>query len=344
VLEPPLPSVSVVVCTYNDEKVIGECLKALMGQSFPGIELIVVDDGSTDRTPRILEEFEGIRHFRQPNGGPSAARNLGILEATGDFVCFIDSDCRAASDCVERLIAGHRSAGSECCCGVGGRQEGHPEDPSFARRVDRFLSSVGFIGDYVKPYSGPRIVGHNAACNVSYRRQPLVEVGGFRVGMFPGEDVDLDRRLGNGGWTVRFVPDAVVFHHRPVRFRGFLRMLWNYGRASADNVAIHGFFRQVQLIPLIAVALAIALGGSAWAGATVFVAAVGALAVTVLIVAVWYGRKATVRSVPLAVTALCVFSVAFFVHLAATLVRPPFDLRSEISPLEPTVEAVDEVR
>ena len=88
------PLVSVVVPVYNAEKYIEECLESIISQTYPNIEIIVVDDGSSDRTPRILKEYKQyIQCFRQnPSGGPAAPRNFGILQSNGAYICFCDND------------------------------------------------------------------------------------------------------------------------------------------------------------------------------------------------------------------------------------------------------------
>jgi len=330
-----LPMVSVVVCTFNDEEYVGECVEALLAQTYPGnlLELIIVDDGSTDRTPDILRKYETVRCLWQRNQGPSAARNLGIINATGEYVCFTDSDCRAAPDWIERLITAHRRGEMPDCCGVGGRQAGHPDDPPFARQVDRFLSAVGFIGDYVKPHATAKKVGHNASCNASYRRQALLEVGGFRTGMFPGEDVDLDRRLADRGRTVWFTPDAVVFHHRPPDWGRLLRMLQSYGRASADNVTIHGFFRGIQFVPFAAVALLATMGWALIFGKMSFLLAIGLLCGFGLGFLKFRSGLGVIRGTAFAMAAVCFFSLAFFARVVTNRIRPPYDMQRSIDPL-----------
>ncbi len=333
-----LPRVSIVVCTYNDEAFIGECVEALLDQTYPKslLELIVVDDGSTDGTPGLLASYApAVRCLRQRNRGPSAARNLGILHAGGRYVCFTDADCRAAPDWVERLVSAHRRLAASRCCAVGGQQMGHPDDPPFAQRLDRFLAAVGFIADYVKPQGRRRRVGHNASCNASYLRNVLLEAGGFREGMFPGEDVDLDRRLADSGCTCWFAPDAVVCHHRPTNWAGVLRMLLSYGRASADNVGIHGFFRAIQLVPattaaaLVAVIWMLLAGKAVWLSAAVLS---GALGLGVLAVR---SRIGLFRTAAFAGAAVLLFSAAFWVRMAANRFRPPFDMRRSLDPLAP---------
>ena len=85
--------VSCVIPVFNGERYLSEAISSVFGQTHSSIEIIVVDDGSTDRTPRILEEMGGrIRSARQANAGPAAARNRGIEMARGDYVAFLDAD------------------------------------------------------------------------------------------------------------------------------------------------------------------------------------------------------------------------------------------------------------
>jgi glycosyltransferase involved in cell wall biosynthesis len=87
------PQVSVVVPTYNRAWCLREAVDSALAQEFRGVELIVVDDGSTDETPRLLNEYgDSIRVLRQENRGVSAARNAGIAVAHGDLIAFLDSD------------------------------------------------------------------------------------------------------------------------------------------------------------------------------------------------------------------------------------------------------------
>ena len=89
-------AVSVVVPAYNVEKYIEQCVLSVLNQSYPCYELIIVDDGSTDSTPQILDKLgkkdEHIRVIHKENAGVSAARNTGIDMAEGDYIVFVDGD------------------------------------------------------------------------------------------------------------------------------------------------------------------------------------------------------------------------------------------------------------
>lgn len=88
-----IPSVSVIIPTYNREKCIAECIESVLGQTVSPEEILVIDDGSSDRTPEILASFgDKISVIRQENGGVSAARNAGLSVAKSEWVAFLDSD------------------------------------------------------------------------------------------------------------------------------------------------------------------------------------------------------------------------------------------------------------
>lgn len=99
--------VSVIIPAYNVEKYIRECLDSVLGQTYSDIEVIVIDDGSTDSTPEIIREYaerdSKVRLIRKPNGGPSA-RNAGLDVASGEWIMFVDSDDAIAPEAVETLL------------------------------------------------------------------------------------------------------------------------------------------------------------------------------------------------------------------------------------------------
>lgn len=89
------PSVSVVIPTFNRADTIEVAIRSVLDQGFPGTEIVVVDDGSTDETALVLKEYADsgqIAYFRQENKGPSSARNRGILHSRADYICFLDAD------------------------------------------------------------------------------------------------------------------------------------------------------------------------------------------------------------------------------------------------------------
>lgn len=102
------PKISVVVPAYNIEKYIGRCLESILNQTYDNIEIIVVNDGSTDKTRDILNHYaaycQNINVIHIPNGGVTNARLIGIKEATGQWIGFVDGDDEIESDMYERLM------------------------------------------------------------------------------------------------------------------------------------------------------------------------------------------------------------------------------------------------
>jgi glycosyltransferase involved in cell wall biosynthesis len=103
-----MPLVSVLIDTYNHERFIEEAIESVLAQDFPAAdrEIIVVDDGSTDRTPELLRQFEPqIRILRKQNGGQASAFNVGIRECRGDIVAFLDADDWWAPTKLSQVVA-----------------------------------------------------------------------------------------------------------------------------------------------------------------------------------------------------------------------------------------------
>lgn len=102
------PLISVIVTIYNNEKYIKACLDSLLAQTFQDFETVVIDDGSTDQTSKILDQYSAnsrLKIHHQSNAGLSAARNQGLKLSRGKFVCFVDSDDYVAKNYLEKLVA-----------------------------------------------------------------------------------------------------------------------------------------------------------------------------------------------------------------------------------------------
>ena len=100
------PRVSVLIPTYNRAEYLAECLDSILEQTLRPYEVIVVDDGSSDATRQVLNNYEsGIKIIKSPNRGKPAALNLGLAAATGKYVWVFDDDDVALLDALERFVA-----------------------------------------------------------------------------------------------------------------------------------------------------------------------------------------------------------------------------------------------
>ena len=112
------PKISVIVPVYKTEKYLPECIESILAQTFPDFELILVDDGSPDNSGKICDDYatrdSRIRVFHKENGGVSSARNLGLDNARGEWIAFVDSDDTVGEKYLEHLWGGNAdSAGPD---------------------------------------------------------------------------------------------------------------------------------------------------------------------------------------------------------------------------------------
>lgn len=109
--------ISVIVPVYQAENCIQDCVQSVLDQSFSDWELLLVDDGSRDRSPALCDEFAAkdsrIRVFHKPNGGVSSARNLGLKEAKGAYIAFLDADDQFTPKALETLFTLREEAGAD---------------------------------------------------------------------------------------------------------------------------------------------------------------------------------------------------------------------------------------
>ena len=226
-----LPAISVVVPTYNRADTLRQCLESLVGQDYAGpTEIVVVDDGSTDGTPQVSETFSGLIYLRQANQGPAAARNHGIATAMSEIIAFTDDDCLAPPNWLSVIAGGYRRYPE--VAGVGGYLEA-PAHILSDNLLAQFERSVGLdeygagdeerVGGFDCPAGGTN--------NMSYRRQILLDVGGFDE-TFPyaaGEDADLKLRITQRGAKLLYIPVKVT-HLQPYTWAAFCRQQLTRGR------------------------------------------------------------------------------------------------------------------
>ena len=336
-LEKPL--ISVVIAAYNASDTISRCIDSVLAQSYAPIELLIVDDGSTDDTPEILSNHPARSRFiviRVENGGPSRARNLGVGRAQGDLIGFFDADCLLHPHCAEELAASLRG---QRVASVGGVQRSPPDETPFGRCVQQYFEGIGFVTDYVRTDDGFEEAipsPHNPSCNVLYRRSVFEKVGGFDQGLWPGEDVDLDHRVSLRGYLHLFQRRAVVEHYRPSSPAAFGRMMSSYGRAQRLLVRRYGFIRKLHYAPPMALAAGFLLAAGLWwqPRATALAAAVGAAGT--LVIAERLRRRSGLGGVFYRLLWLNV--TGWFLGFMKELVRPKFNRAPSLLAIAPPKE------
>ena len=137
--------ISVIVPVYNVESYLRECVESVLGQSYPHFELLLVDDGSTDRSGEICDEYaakdERVKVIHQKNGGASAARNTGLDVATGEYILFVDGDDTSAPDALETLLSLQKAEGADC---IYFEADNFTDEPNTVVKANGFLQSTDY--------------------------------------------------------------------------------------------------------------------------------------------------------------------------------------------------------
>jgi glycosyltransferase involved in cell wall biosynthesis len=184
------PLVSVVLPVYNSEAFLRETLESVFALEYEPLEVIVVDDGSTDGSAALAQSFPGVRRIRQENRGPAAARNAGIEAARGEFVAFVDAD---------DIVLPHKLSVQV------GYVLDHPDVTATLGRQEWITPPPNAVPDVVwGDLDGV------PAMSIVIRTAAALEVGCFDPTLRGPEDTDLLMRLREGGYRFVVLPDIVM--------------------------------------------------------------------------------------------------------------------------------------
>jgi glycosyltransferase involved in cell wall biosynthesis len=207
---------SIIIPTFNGASRIGNCLHSLVNQTTArDVEILVVDDGSTDNTVDVVKSYSSVRLVTQANAGPASARNRGAMEARGTILLFTDDDCVPMPDWVEAMLEPFKDIEV-----VGAKGVYRTHQKSLAARFvqieyeDKYRLMAGLRSiDFIDTYSA------------AFCRDRFLEMTGYDTS-FPvacAEDVELSYRMSARGWKMKFVPAAIVYHTHPDTFLGYLK-------------------------------------------------------------------------------------------------------------------------
>jgi glycosyltransferase involved in cell wall biosynthesis len=200
------PPVSILTAVYNSEPFIERTIGAVLAQTFGDFEWIVVDDGSTDRTPEIVAAIDDprVRLIRRTNGGPSAARNTGLEHVRAELVALLDHDDVWAPERLERLV--HTLEDGTLGMVSSNMRVGDPEHPEGARTILDNPTCAGTDLDDVATW----IQGCGlSASTIAVRADALRRHGGWREDLWYAQDWELTLRLWLAGLRVAMLPEPL---------------------------------------------------------------------------------------------------------------------------------------
>ncbi|GAA4695499.1 bifunctional polysaccharide deacetylase/glycosyltransferase family 2 protein [Phytohabitans rumicis] len=229
---PPVTEpVSVVVPAYNEKEGIAAAVRSLAAGDHPGIEVIVVDDGSTDGTADIVDALalSNVRVIRKPNGGKPGALNAGIAAARHDLVVMVDGDTVFEADSLRRLVQAFADPGVGAVAGnvkVGNRH-------SLVARWQHIEYVIGFNLDR-RLYETLRCMPTVPGAIGAFRKRALLDVGGMSDDTL-AEDTDVTMALCRAGWKVVYEENARAWTEAPATLSQLWkqRYRWSYGTMQA---------------------------------------------------------------------------------------------------------------
>lgn len=206
--------VSIIIPTFNGGPRIGNCLDALLEHTAGrGVEILVVNDGSTDNTVDVVGRYSTVRLINQANAGPAAARNRGAMESSGKILLFTDDDCIVTSDWLTSMLEPFKDPEAVGTKGVYRTRQ--------KRLVARFVQME--YEDRYRLMSAADSIDFIDTYSAGFRRERFLEMDGYDTS-FPvacAEDAELSYRMSNSGWKMKFAPGAIVYHTHPDTLRAY---------------------------------------------------------------------------------------------------------------------------
>lgn len=216
-------NISIVVPVYNAQRTIAKTAEGCLNQDYSGgcIDVIFVDDGSTDGTAGIVKQF-ALKYIYQENSGPASARNRGFKESSGELVVFTDSDCVPAKSWISKVVEGF--TGEDIGAVAGSYDIANPES---------LLSNC--IHEEIKlrhlKLRDKKYIRAFGSYNVAIRRNVFEKAGGYNESYraASGEDNDLSYKILKAGYKIKFQEDAVVAHTHTEKLWKYLREQYRHG-------------------------------------------------------------------------------------------------------------------
>jgi len=248
---PYLPSISIVIPAFNEEKVLGRTIETVIEATYPDKEIIVMDDGSTDRTYQVAQRYShrGVKVIRRPNGGKSSALNHGILFARGEFIIIVDADSQVCKGTFIELVQPFRDP--EVAAVAGNIKVLNRKNWLTRCQALEYVISINIFRRALDVFGSVTVVPGALG---AYRRESLVG-GGLYDRDTLVEDFDVTIKALKSGKVVQASNSAVSYTEAPesvndlVRqrlrwYRGNFQTLWKHHDAALNSR--YGFLQKLS--------------------------------------------------------------------------------------------------
>ena len=220
---------SVIIPVYNRPKEVDELLESLCAQTLKDFEVIVVEDGSTDKSDVICEQYKdrlNLKYFFKENSGPGPSRNYGAERSAGEYLIILDSDVIVPDHYMETV---QKTLYREPCDAFGGPDRAHASFTPIQKAINYSMTSFFTTGG-IRGGKQKMDKFYPRSFNMGIRREVFQSVGGFAPLRY-GEDIDLSTRLFKAGYDCKLFPEAYVYHKRRVKFSSFFHQVKHSGEA-----------------------------------------------------------------------------------------------------------------
>jgi len=219
---------SIIIPVYDRPEEVRELLESLSLQTQKNFEILLIEDGSTQKCDQVAEEYKSkleIKYFFKENSGRSITRNYGMERASGDYFILFDSDCIIPPQYFETL---NQALQDDYTDAFGGPDNANESFTSMQKAINYSMTSFFTTGGI---RGGREAMGkfHPRSFNMGLSKEVFEKVGGFE-NMF-GEDIDLSIRIIKAGFKTRLLKNVFVYHKRRVSLKKFYKQVYTFGMA-----------------------------------------------------------------------------------------------------------------
>ncbi len=223
---------SVIVPVYNRPQELDELLESLCRQTYTDFDVLIVDDGSSDRAEHIAEKYNAqlsLTYYYKPNTGQGFSRNFGFERASGEYLVVFDSDCLIPENyfsVVDEYLQDH------LLDAYGGPDRAHPDFTLMQKAISYSMTSIFTTGG-IRGKSNQHGNFEPRSFNMGIKKEVFEKTGGYKITRM-GEDIEFSIRIRENGFKTGLIEDAFVYHKRRTSLKQFYRQLHFFGRARIN--------------------------------------------------------------------------------------------------------------